>query len=77
MHAMTSLKPIDKIGNITDGNILTYFQATDMTSAITFKLEKESSISRITFLPVMMIIILVRAMSTNCFIKMECLVGNL
>ncbi|WP_163464594.1 hypothetical protein [Escherichia coli] len=38
MHAMTSLKPIDKIGNITDGNILTYFQATDMTSAITFKL---------------------------------------
>lgn len=51
MHAMTSLKPIDKIGNITDGNILTYFQATDMTSAITFKLEKESSISRITFSP--------------------------
>ena len=48
---MTSLKPIDKIGNITDGNILTYFQATDMTSAITFKLEKESSISRITFSP--------------------------
>lgn len=48
---MTFLKPVDKIGNITDGNVLTYFSAYDVTLPMIFNLEKVSSIGKITFSP--------------------------
>lgn len=45
------MKPVDKIGNITDGNVLTYFSAYDVTLPMIFNLEKVSSIGKITFSP--------------------------
>lgn len=51
IQPINALNPIDRMKNITDGNILTYFQASDTTSAITYKLEEASAISKIVFSP--------------------------
>ena len=51
LHIVTPLEPVDKIANITDGNVLTYFQALMVTASLTYKLDKASSIGKIVFSP--------------------------
>lgn len=51
LRIISPIEPIDKLGNIIDDNILTYFQAQEATMPITFKLETASSIGKIVFSP--------------------------
>ena len=50
---MNDVMPVYDMDNITDGNIITYFQATDKenSSSVIYKLEKASSVGKIIFAP--------------------------
>lgn len=51
LDIVTAIEPIDRLKNITDSQILTYFQAKDTTSSIIYKIEKAAAISKIVFSP--------------------------
>ena len=53
LHRMNDVMPVYDMDNITDGNIITYFLATDKekSSSVIYQLERESSIGKIGFAP--------------------------
>lgn len=51
LRRMNDIEPLTAIDNITDGNILTYFQAKDTATYVAYDLEKATLISRIIFSP--------------------------
>lgn len=53
LRRMNDVMPVYDMDNITDGNIITYFQATkkEVSSFVVYKLEKASSVGKIVFAP--------------------------
>lgn len=56
MGRINSIEPIAKLEYVTDGNILTYFQARDTSCYLAYDLGESTLIERIVFLRVTMII---------------------
>lgn len=51
MHRINEVEPLERVDNLTDGNVLTYFQARDTSVSIVYDLKKEYFIRKIVFSP--------------------------
>lgn len=51
MHRTNEIEPVGAIDNMTDGNLLTYFESRDTTCYVAYKFDTPTSIARIVFSP--------------------------
>ncbi len=51
LQPVTPLQPFDRMGNITDGNILTFFQSTEVSHPLIFRMGRQSAVGKIIFSP--------------------------
>lgn len=51
LHLLTRLEPVGSVDNVTDDNILTFFQAREVSSPLVYRLAEKTSIGKIVFSP--------------------------